>query len=65
MDAGRLLLDVEYSRRLHRPASIERFADGLRSALREVAAAQPPAFAMVDQAALSRVASMLAELDDA
>ena len=59
-------LDVEYSRRLHWASSIERFADALRQALGAIADAPPAGFAlaMVDAAALSRVADLLADMDD-
>ena len=66
VDAGRLIFDIEYSRRLHTASAIERFADALRQALGAIAATQPSSFAlaMVDAAALSRVADLLADIDD-
>jgi hypothetical protein len=67
VDDGRLTLDIEYSSCLHRPSTIERFADALRTALRAIAASPAPRFTLapLDDSDMSLVADLLAEADDA
>jgi non-ribosomal peptide synthase protein (TIGR01720 family) len=66
IEDGRVTLDMEYSSRLHRPSTIERLADALRIALREIVPIQAPRFelAALDDAAMSLVADLLSEVDD-
>jgi non-ribosomal peptide synthase protein (TIGR01720 family) len=66
IEGGRVTFVVEYSRRLHRPATIERLAEALRVALREIAAIPQPRFelAALDDSAMSLVADLLSEVDD-
>jgi non-ribosomal peptide synthase protein (TIGR01720 family) len=66
IEDGRVTFDIEYSSRLHRPSTIERLADALRIALREIVPIQAPRFelAALDDAAMSLVADLLSEVDD-
>ena len=66
IEGGRVTFHIEYSRRLHRPATIDRLAEALRVALREIAPIQAPRFelAALDDAAMSLVADLLSEVDD-
>jgi non-ribosomal peptide synthase protein (TIGR01720 family) len=67
VQGGVLTLDIEYSRRLHRQDSIARLAGALSNALATLAANGQAFFALagLDEAAMSRVAELLAEIDDA
>ena len=67
VEAEHVVLDVEYSRRLHRARSVERFGEALRTALQSVLETRPAPFALAAIGAdeLSRVAALLAEVDDA
>jgi non-ribosomal peptide synthase protein (TIGR01720 family) len=67
LESGRITFAVEYSRRLLRRESVQRFADALRRAVSSVTAARPARYplAQVDASALSHVADLLAEIDDA
>ncbi|HSJ63108.1 MAG TPA: condensation domain-containing protein [Gemmatimonadaceae bacterium] len=66
VQSGMLTLDIEYSRRLHRPDSIARLGAALGSALSTFATNGQASFALarLDEAAMSRVAELLAEIDD-
>jgi non-ribosomal peptide synthase protein (TIGR01720 family) len=67
VDAGRVTMHVEYSRRLHLTSSIDRLVEAMRTALGAISAARPDPFALaaLDQSGMSLVADLLAEVDDA
>lgn len=67
IEHGVLLVAIEYSRRAHSAATIERFAAALRSALGGIARGSSMQFGLpgVDASSLAIVADLLADLDDA
>ena len=66
VERGQLIVAIEYSRRAHSAATIERLADVLRAALDGIARGSAvAALRGVDAASLAIVADLLAELDDA
>jgi hypothetical protein len=66
IEGGCATFAIEYSRRLHRPATIERLAEALRVALREIAPVHAPRFELagLDDTEMSLVADLLSEVDD-
>jgi non-ribosomal peptide synthase protein (TIGR01720 family) len=66
VEHGQLIVTIEYSRRAHRTATVERLADALRAALDGIARGSAHSGTPgMDATSLAIVADLLAELDDA